>query len=56
MLKLYSIGVIQGALTIYNAAFGKDIIFLKITFLLGLILFGNIVDNISKPKWVAIFV
>ena len=55
-LKLYSIGLIQGSMTIYNAAFGKNVTFLKMTFLLGLIIFGNIVDNISQPKWVALFV
>jgi hypothetical protein len=26
------------------------------SFMIGLIIFGNIVDNVSHPKWVAIFV
>jgi len=55
MVKLYIISVIQGSMTIYNSSFGRLAIFLKMTFMLGLIIVGNVVDNVSQPKWVAIF-
>ena len=54
MVKLYIISVLQGSMTIYNTAFEKEILFLKTTFLLGLIIVGNVVDNMSHPKWVVI--
>ena len=43
-------------MTIYNPSFGANIFYLKMTFMLGLLIFGNIVDNISQPKWLALFV
>jgi len=42
-------------MTIYNTAFGKEKLFLEMTFLFGLIIIGNILDNVSQPKWVLIF-
>jgi len=54
MVKLYIISVIQGSMTIYNTAFEKEVITLKITFLLGLVIVGNVVDNISHLNWVVI--
>jgi len=50
------ISIIQGSLTIYNTVFPKTQIYLKMTFLIGLAIFGNIVDNVSQPKWVAMLV
>ena len=55
MVKLYIISTIQGSITIYNPEFGKFQDNLKLTFMFGLIIFGNVVDNVSQPKWVAIF-
>lgn len=43
-------------MTIYNPSSGKADIELKMTFMLGLIIIGNVVDNVSQPKWVALFV
>lgn len=47
MFKLYCISVIQGSMTIYNPAMGYNYIYLKMTFLIGMMIFGNIVDNVS---------
>ena len=55
LIKLYLISVIQGSLTVYNIGFSESQIFLKMSFMIGLVIFGNIIDNISHPKWVAIF-
>ena len=54
MVKFYAISLIQGSMTIYNPSFGKFQVFLKMTFILGLMIIGNVVDNVSQPKWVII--
>lgn len=56
IVKLYAISLIQGSMTVYNTSISYEHgqIFLKMTFLFGLIIFGNIVDNVSQPKWVNI--
>ena len=43
-------------MTIYNPSVGKNQMMLKMTFMLGLSIVGNVVDNVSQPKWVAIIV
>ena len=53
MLKLYGICVIQGALTVYNTEF-SDGVLTRMTYMFGLVVFGNLIDNISKPKFVLI--
>ena len=55
MVKLYVISLIQGSMTVYSPSVGGSQVILKETFMLGLIVFGNIVDNVSQPLWVAIF-
>ena len=45
--KLYLISLIQGSMTLYNPAFGQVSIFLKMTFTFGLMIIGNVVDNVS---------
>lgn len=42
-------------MTIYNTSFGADQVLSKMTFLFGVIIVGNVVDNVSHPKWVALF-
>ena len=56
MFKLYCISVIQGSMTIYNPAMGYNYIYLKMTFLIGMMIFGNIVDNVSQPRLLAIVI
>ena len=55
MVKLYIISLIQGSMTIYSPSVGKNQVMLKMTFLFGLIIIGNVIDNVSNPKWVCIF-
>ena len=47
MIKLYVISIIQGSETFYNPAFGQSRLFLKLTFMFGLFVVGNVVDNVS---------
>ena len=42
-------------MTIYNTSFALEQVSLKMTFTFGLVVIGNIVDNVSQPKWVALF-
>ena len=43
-------------MTIYNPAMGYNYIYLKMTFLIGMMIFGNLVDNVSQPRTLAIVV
>ena len=54
MVKLYVISIIQGSETFYNPAFGQTKLFLKLTFLFGIFIIGNVVDNVSQPRYVVI--
>ena len=47
MCKLYCISIIQGSMTIYNTSFALEQVSLKMTFTFGLVVIGNIVDNVS---------
>ena len=55
MSKLYCISIIQGSMTIYNTSFEMVQVYMKMTFMFGLIVIGNVVDNVSQPKYVTIF-
>ena len=51
MIKIYTMTVIQGSITIYSPIMGTKNYLVKVMFLLGLLVFGNIIDNISQPRW-----
>ena len=42
-------------MTIYNTTFTVVQVYLKMTFMFGLVVIGNVVDNVSQPKWVILF-
>lgn len=48
MIKLYCMSIILGSMTIYNTSFfDGEVITMKLTFMFGLVVFGNLVDNYS---------
>lgn len=53
--KLYCISTVQGSMTIYNTSFAVLQTYLKMTFMFGLLVIGNVTDNISQPRWVILF-
>ena len=55
IIKLYCITLIQGGMTIFNANFGEKNYILKLSFLFGLTIFGNLVDNVSQPRWLFLY-
>ena len=42
-------------MTIYNVSFSREDAYLKMTFMFGLVVIGNSVDNISQPKYLLIY-
>ena len=52
--KLYYISVIQGVITFQRAEFESIDTDLRLAFLFGFLLFGNIIDNSPTPKLMAI--
>ena len=55
MAKLYCISILQGPVTFYSASSKRWVICLKLSLLLGLVLFGNIADNLSQPRTLMLF-
>ena len=53
-LKMYFISVMQGEVTMFSHLFTPDEYSLRMAFVFGYLLVGNIVDNLSKPKRLAI--
>lgn len=53
-VKLYFISLLQGVLTISRVEFDNADVLLKVSFLVGLLVVGNIIDNISTPKYLSI--
>lgn len=53
-VKLYFISLLQGVLTFQRQEFWEFDTDLKIAFIVGLLIFGNLIDNISTPKYLAI--
>ena len=53
-VKLYFISLLQGLLTISRVEFDNADVLLKVSFLVGLLVVGNIIDNISTPKYLSI--
>ena len=48
--KLYMISCLQGSMTVYVADFDLILYELRIAYLIGVVLVGNVVDNIGNPK------
>ena len=55
MAKLYIISILQGPVSFYSASSKRWVISLKLSLLLGLVLFGNIADNLSQPRRLMLF-
>ena len=52
--KLYYISLLQGVMFIQRLEFSDTDILLKVSFLVGMLLMGNVIDNISTPKSLSI--
>ena len=52
--KLYYISLLQGVITFNRQEFNSLHTDLRIAFLVGLLVIGNIIDNIPSPKFIAI--
>ena len=48
--KLYMISCLQGSMTVYVAEFDLILYELRIAYLIGVMIVGNLVDNIGNPK------
>ena len=53
-LRMYSISMLQGGITIFRESISSDEYELRMSFLFGYVIIGNIVDNVSSPKILAI--
>ena len=53
-VKLYYISLLQGVLTFNRQEFSQFDTDLRIAFILGLLIFSSLIDNISTPKYLAI--
>ena len=53
-LKMYFISVMQGEVTMFSHLFNESEYSLRMAFIFGYVLVGNIVDNLAKPKALAI--
>ena len=53
-VKMFLISTLQGGVTLFRDTSGSDENRLRMAFLFGYIIVGNIVDNISNPKILAI--
>ena len=53
-LKMYFISVMQGEVTMFSHLFNENEYSLRMAFIFGYVLVGNIVDNLAKPKILAI--
>ena len=49
-LKMYFISVMQGEVTMFSHLFNENEYSLRMAFIFGYVLAGNIVDNLAKPK------
>ena len=53
-LKMYFISVMQGEVTMFSHLFSENEYSLRMAFVFGYVLVGNVVDNLAKPKTLAI--
>ena len=52
--KLYYISLLQGVLTFNRQEFNWIDTDLRVSFIVGLLTFGNLIDNIQTPKYLCI--
>ena len=52
--KLYLISCLQGSMTFFRSSFDESDYQLRDSFLFGIIVVGNIIDNVASPKYLAI--
>ena len=53
-VKLYFISLLQGVITIQRVEYSDTDVLLKVSFLVGMLVIGNVIDNISTPKYISI--
>ena len=53
-IKLYFMSLLQGVITIQRVEYDSTDLILKASYMIGVLVIGNIIDNVSTPKYLSI--